>query len=109
MSKIRNYAIEVFQAEAAAIKGLVDNIDCNFESTVNSILNTKGRTIITGVGKSGIIGKKISTTLASTGTPGFYLHPTDAFHGDLGVIKSEDIFLAISNSGETDELLKLIP
>lgn len=103
------YAIEVFKEEAKAILNLINLLDDNFENVVNAILNTKGRVIVTGIGKSGTIGKKISSTLASTGTPSFFLHPAEAFHGDLGMIKSQDIIIAITNSGETDEILKLVP
>ncbi|KAF7775438.1 arabinose-5-phosphate isomerase [Pseudoalteromonas citrea] len=80
-----------------------------FEVAINAIINTKGRTIICGMGKSGIIGKKIAASFASTGTPSFFMHPGEAFHGDLGMVKPEDVFIAISNSGETDEVLKLLP
>jgi arabinose-5-phosphate isomerase len=84
-------------------------LDDNFVAVVKSILNCKGRVIVCGIGKSGIIGKKISCTLASTGTPSFIMHPAEAFHGDLGMIKKEDILLLISYSGETEEILKIIP
>lgn len=76
---------------------------------IKAIINTKGRTIICGMGKSGIIGKKIAASFASTGTPSFFMHPGEAFHGDLGMVKPEDVFIAISNSGETDGVLKLLP
>ena len=103
------YAVEVFNEEAKAILKLIDLLDDNFENIVKAILNSNGRVIISGIGKSGIIGKKISSSFASTGTPSFFLHPAEAFHGDLGMIKPEDIVILIANSGETDELLKLIP
>jgi arabinose-5-phosphate isomerase len=106
---MKNYAIKVFQEEAKALINLINLLDDNFENVVREILNTEGRVIVTGIGKSGIIGKKISTTLASTGTPSFFLHPAEAFHGDLGMIKPIDVIIAITNSGETDELLKLVP
>ena len=106
---MKHYAVSVFQDEAKAILKLIDLLDENFEKVVHSILNTSGRVIVTGIGKSGTIGNKIATTLASTGTPSFFLHPAEAFHGDLGMIKKEDVILAITNSGETDEILKLIP
>ncbi|MCI4411728.1 MAG: KpsF/GutQ family sugar-phosphate isomerase [Thiotrichales bacterium] len=99
----------VIQIEAAAIAHLANQLDENFSHAVNAILDTKGRLIICGMGKSGIIGKKIAATMASTGTPSFFMHPGEAYHGDLGMVKPEDVFLAISNSGETDEVIKLIP
>ncbi|CAA6811239.1 MAG: Arabinose 5-phosphate isomerase (EC [uncultured Sulfurovum sp.] len=102
-------AKEVFKIEAEAIANLAVNLDANFEEAVEKILAAKGKLIISGMGKSGIIGKKIAATMASTGTPSFFLHPGEAYHGDLGMIEQEDIVLLISNSGETDEVLKLIP
>jgi arabinose-5-phosphate isomerase len=81
----------------------------DFENAVKSIINSEGKLIISGMGKSGIVGKKIAATLASTGTPSFFLHPGEAYHGDLGMVEKEDIVLLISNSGETDEVLKIIP
>lgn len=102
-------ARQVIQTEAEQIANLLDSLDDNFEQAVNVILQSKGKLIISGMGKSGIIGKKICATLASTGTPSFYLHPAEAYHGDLGMIEQQDIVLLISNSGETDEVLKLIP
>jgi len=106
---IRNIAKEVFDIESKEIKNLSKFLDSNFDNAINSIINSKGKVIISGMGKSGIIGKKISATLASTGTPSFFLHPAEAYHGDLGMIESHDIVILISNSGETDEILKLIP
>jgi len=103
------HAINVFQIESKAIANLTNLLTDDFNKAINSILATKGRTIICGMGKSGIIGKKIAATLASTGTPSFFMHPGEAFHGDLGMVTSEDIFLAISNSGQTEEVLKLLP
>jgi len=102
-------AKEVFKIESKAIADLSKNLDANFEEAVEAILSSKGKLIISGMGKSGIIGKKIAATMASTGTPSFFLHPGEAYHGDLGMIEKEDIVLLISNSGETDEVLKLIP
>jgi arabinose-5-phosphate isomerase len=102
-------ARQVIKIEAEQISNLLDSLDDNFEQAVNVILGCKGKLIISGMGKSGIIGKKICATLASTGTPSFYLHPAEAYHGDLGMIEPQDIVLLISNSGETDEVLKLIP
>jgi len=106
---IKNIAKEVFEIEAKEIANLSNYLTDDFENAVTSILNTKGKFIISGMGKSGIIGKKIAATLASTGTPSFFLHPGEAYHGDLGMIEKEDIILLISNSGETDEVLKIIP
>jgi arabinose-5-phosphate isomerase len=104
-----NRAKEVFQIESKAISDLAFNLDSHFEEAVESILSLKGKLIVSGMGKSGIIGSKIAATLASTGTPSFFLHPAEAYHGDLGMIEKDDMVLLISNSGETDEVLKLIP
>jgi len=102
-------AKEVFEIEAKEIASLSNLLSDDFEQSINAVLNTTGKFIISGMGKSGIIGKKIAATLASTGTPSFFLHPGEAYHGDLGMIEKDDIVLLISNSGETDEVLKLIP
>ncbi|PSW06557.1 KpsF/GutQ family sugar-phosphate isomerase [Photobacterium lipolyticum] len=102
-------AKDVIQAEINGLQSMADNLGDDFTQAVDMILTTEGRTIVCGMGKSGIIGKKIAASLASTGTPGFFMHPAEAFHGDLGMVKSEDVFIAISNSGETDEVLKLLP
>lgn len=102
-------ARRVLEVEAAAILGLVEHLDDSFPRVVELINAGTGRVVTMGVGKSGIICKKISATLASTGTPSFFLHPTEAIHGDLGMIVSGDVVLAISNSGETEELLRLLP
>lgn len=102
-------AKRVIQIEAAAITHLTTLLDQQFNQAIEAILRTQGRLIICGMGKSGIIGKKIAATMASTGTPSFFMHPGEAYHGDLGMVKQEDVFLAISNSGETDEVIKLIP
>lgn len=102
-------AKEVFEIEARCIQDLAENLDKNFTQAIDLILNIKGRCIISGMGKSGHIGAKIAATLASTGTPSFFLHPAEALHGDLGMLTAEDVLLAISNSGETEELLKIIP
>jgi arabinose-5-phosphate isomerase len=102
-------AKKVFQIEASAVSNLSNNIDMSFNDAVDSIINSKGRVIVCGMGKSGIIGSKIAATFASTGTPSFFMHPGEAYHGDLGMVTSDDIFLALSNSGETDEVIKLIP
>ncbi len=99
----------VILEEAKALQSLADTLDENFEKAVEVIYNTKGKLVVTGMGKSGLIGKKIAATMASTGTPSFFLHPGEAIHGDLGMISKEDTVLAISNSGETPELLAIIP
>ena len=102
-------AKEVIQTEIDGLNFMSSRIDVEFNQAVDAIISTKGRTIICGMGKSGLIGKKIVASLASTGTPSFFMHPGEAFHGDLGMVKPEDVFIAISNSGETDEVLKLLP
>jgi arabinose-5-phosphate isomerase len=101
-------ARKVLQIEAEAILGLVDRLDERFEKAVRLLLDCRGRVIVTGMGKSGIICRKIAATLSSTGTPAFFLHPAEAIHGDLGVLRSDDVVLALSQSGETDELLRLL-
>jgi arabinose-5-phosphate isomerase len=107
--KIINIAKEVIKTEIDGLKFMSNRIDSEFVHAVQAVLSTNGRTIICGMGKSGIIGKKIAASLASTGTPSFFMHPGEAFHGDLGMVKPEDVFIAISNSGETEEVLKLLP
>ncbi|MBK1617716.1 arabinose-5-phosphate isomerase [Lamprobacter modestohalophilus] len=102
-------AREVFDIEAAAILGLKQVLDAQFARAVAEILATSGRVIVSGMGKSGIIANKIAATLASTGTPAFFMHPAEALHGDLGMVTPADVFVAVSNSGETEELVKLIP
>jgi arabinose-5-phosphate isomerase len=102
-------AAEVLKIEAQGILELIDRIDQNFTKMVELIYNSKGRLIVGGIGKSGIVGRKIVATLNSTGTRSIFLHPVEAMHGDLGMVSREDIFLALSNSGETDELNILIP
>ncbi len=106
---IKNIAKEVFEIESKEIANLSNFLTDDFEKAVKAVVSSSGKFIISGMGKSGIIGKKIAATLASTGTPSFFLHPGEAYHGDLGMIEKEDILLLISNSGETDEVLKLIP
>jgi arabinose-5-phosphate isomerase len=101
-------ARKVLQTEAAAILALVDRLDERFEQAVRLLLDCRGRVIVSGMGKSGIICRKIAATLSSTGTPAFFLHPAEAIHGDLGVLQSEDVIVALSHSGETDELLRLL-
>ncbi|MBR5688537.1 MAG: KpsF/GutQ family sugar-phosphate isomerase [Prevotella sp.] len=105
----KEYAIQCLQDEAQAILDLIPQIDDNFERAVQMIYQCKGKVIVTGVGKSGHIGAKIAATLASTGTPAFYINPLDVYHGDLGVMTHDDVVLALSNSGQTDELLRFIP
>lgn len=102
-------AREVIEIERTAVGQLLAQIDNNFAIACELILDCKGRVIVTGMGKSGHIAKKISATLASTGTPSFFIHPGEAIHGDLGMLTSKDILLAISNSGNTEEILKIIP
>ena len=106
---IKKLAQEVFEIESKEIANLSKRLTDDFEKAINAILQSSGKLIVSGMGKSGIIGKKIAATLASTGTPSFFLHPGEAYHGDLGMIEKNDIVLLISNSGETDEVLKLIP
>ena len=107
--EIKKLAQEVFEIEAKEIANLSHRLTDDFEKSINAILESSGKLIVSGMGKSGIIGKKIAATLASTGTPSFFLHQGEAYHGDLGMIEENDIVLLISNSGETDEVLKLIP
>lgn len=102
-------AKKVLQIEADAVSSLIGRIDRTFERAVNIILNSNGRVVVTGMGKSGLVGKKIAATLASTGTPSFFMHPAEASHGDLGMVTADDVIIAISNSGETDEIIGIIP
>jgi arabinose-5-phosphate isomerase len=101
-------ARRVLETEAAAILGLVGSLDHRFERVVELLLGCRGRVIVTGIGKSGIICRKVAATLASTGTPAFFLHPAEAVHGDLGVIHAEDVVIALSHSGETQEVLRVV-
>ena len=105
----KELAIQCFKDEAEAVLGLTEKLDEGFEKAVELMYTCKGKVIVTGVGKSGHIGAKIAATLSSTGTPSFFINPLDVFHGDLGVMTSDDVVLAISNSGQTDELLRFIP
>ena len=102
-------AIQCFKDEAQALLDLIPQLDAGFDKAINLILGCKGKVLITGVGKSGHIGAKIAATLSSTGTPSFYVNPLDLYHGDLGVIDNDDVVIAISNSGYTDELLRIVP
>jgi len=101
-------AQRVLRIEAEAIAGLIDRLDARFEKAVELLHGCKGRVVVTGLGKSGLIGRKISATFASTGTPSFFLHAAEALHGDLGMLSAGDVLLAISSSGETDELVEMI-
>ena len=109
MTKWREIGVQCLRDEAAAVLGLIPHIDDNFDRAVEMVIRCPGKLIVTGVGKSGHVGAKIAATMSSTGTPSFFVNPLDVFHGDLGVITSEDVVLAISNSGETDELLRFVP
>jgi len=109
MENVNDYAIKCFRDEAQAILDLIPMLDENFSKAVDLVLNCKGKLIVTGVGKSGHVGEKIAATLASLGTPSFFLNPLDAYHGDLGMIAEGDVVMAISYSGNTDELLRFIP
>ena len=102
-------AKKVLRIEAEATAALIDRIDERFERAVTMILNCEGRVVVTGMGKSGLIGKKIAATLASTGTPALFLHPAEGIHGDLGMVMRGDTVIALSNSGETDELSRMLP
>ena len=105
---IREQAVEVLRIEAEGILRLVDRVDDGFSRMVELICSSKGRLIVSGIGKSGIVGRKIVATLNSTGTRALFLHPVEAMHGDLGMVSPDDVFLALSNSGETDELNLLL-
>ncbi|GAB4489780.1 MAG: KpsF/GutQ family sugar-phosphate isomerase [Thermodesulfovibrionales bacterium] len=106
---MKEIARKVLGIEAAAVAALAGRLDEGFDRAVGIILESRGRVVVTGMGKSGIVGKKIAATLASTGTPAFFLHPAEASHGDLGMVASDDVIIALSNSGETEELTGLIP
>ena len=109
MREVTQYAIKCFQDEAQAILDLIPMLDDNFSEAAGLIINCKGKVIVTGVGKSGHVGEKIAATFVSLGTPSFFLNPLDAYHGDLGMIAEGDVVMAISYSGNTDELLRFIP
>ena len=106
---IRDYAIQCIKDEAQAVLDLIPKMDEEFDHAVELMMQCQGKVIVTGVGKSGHIGAKIAATLASTGTPSFLVNPLDVYHGDLGVMSAGDVVIAISNSGQTDELLRFIP
>ena len=109
MSNIIEQAKKVFEIESKAIKNLENLLTEDFEKAIKCILKSKGRLVISGMGKSGHIGVKISATLASTGTPSFFMHPAEAMHGDLGMLRKDDVLLALSNSGESEEIVRIIP
>jgi arabinose-5-phosphate isomerase len=108
-SELRRIAERVLRLEADAILGLIPKMDERFEQAIDLLQACAGRVIVTGIGKSGIIGRKIAATLASTGTPAYFLHPAEGVHGDLGMLARGDVVLALSNSGETDEVLAILP
>ena len=109
MKSIKEIAKKVFNDEIDELKNIIPRLNNNFENIVNEILKCSGKVIVIGIGKSGHVGRKISSTLSSTGTPSYFLHPSEAIHGDLGMITSPDIILLISNSGEAVEIINLIP
>lgn len=106
---VTDTAVRVLRDEAAAILALVDQLDSGFEKAVQLIENSRGRVVLTGMGKSGHIARKIAATMASTGTPAFFLHPAEGIHGDLGMVTADDVVVAYSNSGETAEVLNILP
>ncbi len=108
-SQILDVARKAIHTEMLSLKHMEETLGDEFAAAVELILESRGKCIITGMGKSGLVGRKIAATLASTGTPSFFLHPGEAFHGDLGMISKEDIVVALSYSGETDEILKIVP
>ena len=102
-------ARRVIRVEADALAAMADRIDASFERAIDMIMSSPGRVIVSGMGKSGLVGQKIASTMASTGTPAFFLHPAEGIHGDLGMIMKGDVVIAISNSGETEEILRILP
>lgn len=106
---VKEIAKKTLKIEADAIYRLIDKLDDNFEQAVGILMNCQSRVVVTGMGKSGIIGKKIAATLSSTGTPSLFLHPAEGVHGDLGMLMKGDVVLAISNSGETEEIVSILP
>lgn len=109
LKNVRTYASQCLKDEAQSLLDLIPQLDHHFDKAVEMMFNCKGKVIVTGVGKSGNIGAKIAATLSSTGTPAFFINPLDVYHGDLGVMTADDVVLALSNSGQTDELLRFIP
>ena len=106
---IKEKAIETLKIEATAIENLIPRIDDEFIAAVKKIMSCRGRVVVTGMGKSGHVGRKIAATLASTGTPSFFMHPAEAYHGDLGMLTENDVLIAISNSGESSEVVNILP
>jgi arabinose-5-phosphate isomerase len=109
LSSLINKAREVILKEAEAVRSMADRLDDNFDKAIDLLYNIKGRVIITGIGKSGQVARKIAATLSSTGTPAFFIHPTEGIHGDIGMVLSGDVAIVISKSGDTEELTKMIP
>ena len=109
LAHVKDYATQCLREEAQAVNELIPQLDDNFDKAVRMIYQCKGKIIVTGVGKSGNVGAKIAATLSSTGTPAFFTNPLDIYHGDLGVMTPDDVVLALSNSGQTDELLRFVP
>lgn len=109
LSEVRQYAEQCLKDEAEALIDLIPQLDEHFDKAVKMMFECKGKVIVTGVGKSGNVGAKMAATLSSTGTPAFFINPLDIFHGDLGVMTADDVVLALSNSGQTDELLRFLP
>ncbi|HET7175352.1 MAG TPA: SIS domain-containing protein, partial [Gammaproteobacteria bacterium] len=108
-AKLTRLAREVLETEASAVTALIARLDASFTAACRLMLACRGRVVVTGMGKSGHVANKIAATLASTGTPAFFVHPGEASHGDLGMIIGEDLVLALSNSGETSELVTILP
>jgi arabinose-5-phosphate isomerase len=109
LKEILRHAREVICIEAEAVQGLLDRLDENFVRAVEMLLACQGRVVVTGIGKSGLVGRKIVATLTSTGTPAIFLHPVEGLHGDLGMVTAQDVLMALSNSGETGEIINLLP
>jgi len=109
LKEILRHAREVIRIEAESVQGLLDRLDENFVQAVEMLLACEGRVVVTGIGKSGLVGRKIVATLTSTGTPAIFLHPVEGLHGDLGMVTAQDVLMAISNSGETVEIINLLP
>src|SRR5215470_19256481 len=106
---VRRLAERVLRIEAEAILGVIPKVDERFERAVQMMRDCAGRIVVTGIGKSGLVGRKIAATLASTGTPAYFLHPAEGVHGDIGMMAAGDVALVLSNSGETDEVLAVLP
>jgi len=109
LSSLINKAREVILKEAEAVRAMADHLNGNFEKAIELLYNSKGRVIISGIGKSGQVARKLAATFSSTGTPAFYIHPTEGVHGDMGMVLSGDVAIVISKSGDTEELIKLLP